>query len=490
MVSKTLSQVEPYRPKMHLTPVKGWLNDPNGLVFFNGCYHQFYQYFPNDVVWGPMHWGHQSSGNLIDWEEHDIALFPDEFGMCFSGSAVVDKNNTSGLFPSGSGLVALYTSFVECRYQTVSAEVDVRPEQHQSLAYSEDGIEWIKYKNGAPILKSRGNPDFRDPKVFWHATSRAWVMVLACGQHIEIYRSSNLIDWQLVSEFGHRYGIHSKGPWECPDLFELTCPHTNRCYWILIVGIGEGAWAGGSGTQYFVGFFDGYTFTSIYRHNSVMWLDFGRDHYATQSFSDAPDGERIISAWMSNHQYAKVLPTDTFRGAMIVPRQLNLNAQNPEYPFLMQSFVSSVHDFFESQSLWQPTFDKGEFAVKETEWSCLLIEFDIEMRDGESIEIEPYACKTLQYKLYFSDGQLTVRTWRQNNWNEDLRANGFNHDYEVKHSCNGRVSVQLLLDEGHTTLLINDSIAYTHLSFPLSTEVKLAVLASARLAPLPILLHY
>lgn len=180
-----------------------------------------------------MHWGHQSSLDLIDWEEHDVALYPDESGMCFSGSAVFDETNTSGLFSIKGGLVALYTSFIESEYECIDGEIDVRPQQHQSLAYSEDGYKWKKFNNGQPVLYSKRNPGFRDPKVFWHDETNAWVMVLASGQFIEIYRSLDLINWVKVSEFGHRYGFHSKGPWECPDLFPLTCEHSGKLVWVL-----------------------------------------------------------------------------------------------------------------------------------------------------------------------------------------------------------------------------------------------------------------
>lgn len=195
-----------------MTPNQGWMNDPNGLVHFNEQFHQFYQYYPDDTVWGPMHWGHKVSRDLIHWQELAPALYPDESGMCFSGSAIVDWNNVSGLFEDGRpGLLAFYTSFLQPSVILDNGESIENPIQQQSLAYSQDGNTWTKYKSGAPIIPARGNPDFRDPKVFWHQESEAWVMVVSCGQHIEFYRSRDLLEWRLVSEFGYRQGAHSKG---------------------------------------------------------------------------------------------------------------------------------------------------------------------------------------------------------------------------------------------------------------------------------------
>ncbi|GAM61020.1 sucrose-6-phosphate hydrolase [Vibrio ishigakensis] len=319
--------LEKYRPHLHMTPDSGWMNDPNGLVYFGGQYHQFYQYYPQDTVWGPMHWGHKVSTDLIHWQELEPALYPDESGMCFSGSAIVDTDNVSGLFESGKpGLLAFYTSFIQPKVTLADGSEVEDPIQQQSLAYSQDGINWTKYNDGAPIIPARGNPDFRDPKVLWHEASQAYVMVVSCGQHIEFYRSTNLIDWTLVSEFGYRHGAHSKGPWECPDLFELKVEGKQESRWILVVGIGEGAHCGGAGTQYFIGDFDGERFTNHNHPEEVLWLDFGRDYYATQSFSDIPaeDGRRIVSTWMSNHQYSLELPTKEFRSSMAMPRELFL----------------------------------------------------------------------------------------------------------------------------------------------------------------------
>jgi fructan beta-fructosidase len=302
----------PLRPLYHFTPPAGWLNDPNGMVYAAGEYHLFYQHHPTSLVWDAMHWGHAVSRDLVRWEHLPIALAPDSLGTIFSGSAVVDARDTAG-FGAGA-LVAAFT-------------YDGDHRQTQGLAFSTDhGRSWTKYA-GNPVLRPEdGRANFRDPKVFWYSQGSSaghWVMALSAGDSIWLYSSPDLKSWTRTSIFGLGYGSHA-GVWETPDLFELAVDGGPETKWVLSVGVMHGAPAGGSGVQYFVGDFDGATFTSDHPPEHVLWADFGADFYAPQSWSDAPDGRRTWLAWMNNWRYAREVPASTWRGSMTVPRDLAL----------------------------------------------------------------------------------------------------------------------------------------------------------------------
>ncbi len=317
MIPKSTMMIKPtitpelFRPLIHFTPQKAWINDPNGMVYYDGEYHLFYQYHPDSTVWGPMHWGHAVSRDLVNWEHLPIALYPDENGTIFSGSAVIDWHNTAGF--GEEAMIAIFTH-------------DKQPRQSQSIAYSLDkGRTWTKYEGNPVLPPPSGIRNFRDPKVFWYGTQEAgyWVMVLAVGQTTLFYRSADLKAWQSMSGFGLTEGAQC-GIWETPDLFELPVAGTNETRWVLTLGINNCAPAGGSGTQYFVGHFDGERFTNENDKETVLWADYGADFYAAQSFSDSPDGRRIWMAWMSNWDYATTTPPETWRGAMSIPRELGL----------------------------------------------------------------------------------------------------------------------------------------------------------------------
>jgi fructan beta-fructosidase len=311
---------EPHRPQVHFSPPEKWMNDPNGMVYHDGNYHLFYQYFPDSTVWGPMHWGHAISSDLVHWQHLPVAIYPDSLGYIFSGSTVVDKENTSGLgTKENPPLVAIFT------YHSVEKERAGRNDyQTQGLAYSIDsGKSWVKYPAN-PILKNPGIKDFRDPKVFWHEESRTWIMVLAVQDHIEFYGSPNLMSWSKLSEFGKDAGAHG-GVWECPDLFQLPIEGSDEKQWVLLVSINPGGPNGGSGTQYFVGDFDGKDFRVTRNWGETNWLDYGPDNYAGVTWSNAPDDRKIFLGWMSNWAYAQDVPTQKWRGAMTVPRELKLH---------------------------------------------------------------------------------------------------------------------------------------------------------------------
>jgi len=307
-----------YRPTYHFTPAANWMNDPNGLVFHQGVYHLFFQYHPHSSVWGPMHWGHATSTDLLHWQEHDIALRPDALGMIFSGSAVVDTHNSAGLGPAGSiPLVAMFT-----HHDGVAGQAGGNTHENQSLAYSLDqGKTWATYA-GNPVLKNPGHKDFRDPKLRWLPDRGLWLMSLAVGDHIGFYSAPDLKHWTWESDFGVGQGAHD-GVWECPDLFPLTLGGRTR--WVLLVSLVKGAPNGGSATQYFVGDFDGHHFTA--EHSDVRWLDHGPDHYAGVTWSGVNDRALFI-AWMSNWDYARDLPTAPWRSAMTLPRELQLRRVN------------------------------------------------------------------------------------------------------------------------------------------------------------------
>ena len=296
---------EKFRPTYHFSPLYGWMNDPNGMVYKDGEYHLFYQYNPYGSKWGNMSWGHAISQDLVNWKHLPVAIAPDALGTIFSGSAVVDFDNTAG-FGAGA-IIAIYTQNSD--------------RQVQSIAYSTDnGRTFTKYENN-PVLTSEAR-DFRDPKVFWYENTKRWIMVLAVGQEMQIFSSPNLKDWTFESRFGEGQGAHG-GVWECPDLFELPVEGTNDKKWVLLCNLNPGGPFGGSATQYFVGSFNGKEFVNEFP-SKTKWMDWGKDHYATVTWSDAPDNRRIAIAWMSNWQYANDVPTSQYRSPNSVPRDLSL----------------------------------------------------------------------------------------------------------------------------------------------------------------------
>lgn len=305
---------ERYRPQYHFTPEMNWMNDPNGMVYYGGEYHLFYQHNPHGNTWGHMTWGHTVSSDLVHWQHLPLALHEEYGVMIFSGSAVVDWRNSSG-FGRGSEppMVAIYTGHGHA-------------EQTQDIAYSNDrGRTWTKYE-GNPVI-DLDEENFRDPKVIWHEGSQQWVMVVSMANelYVQFYGSPDLKSWDLLSEFGPA-GVAGKPNWECPDLFELPIEGSGgETRWVLEVDMGSNAVAGGSGGEYFVGHFDGRTFQPEHALDQSQWVDYGRDFYAPVSWSDVPksDGRRIWLAWMNNWETA-LLPTHPWRSAMSLPRSLAL----------------------------------------------------------------------------------------------------------------------------------------------------------------------
>lgn len=311
-----MANKESFRPVYHHTPAYGWMNDPNGMFYKDGVYHLYFQYNPYGSVWGNMHWGHSTSTDLMHWKFEGCAIVPDAWGAIFSGSCVVDHENTAGF--GKEAVVAFYTSAKSTPWGDI---------QMQSMAYSLDnGKTFTKYE-GNPILTS-SEKDFRDPKVFWYAPGKHWVMILAVGQHMEIYSSVNLKEWKKESEFGAMQGAHG-GVWECPDLVEIPVEGTREKKWVLICNLNPGGPFGGSAAQYFVGSFDGKKFVNE-SPTQIKWMDWGKDNYATVTWNNAPDGRCIALGWMSNWQYANNVPTRQYRSANTLARDLTLYHEGQE----------------------------------------------------------------------------------------------------------------------------------------------------------------
>ncbi|WP_225230896.1 DUF4980 domain-containing protein [Phocaeicola faecium] len=307
---------EKFRPVYHHTPAYGWMNDPNGMFYKDGVYHLYFQHNPYGSTWGNMTWGHSTTTDLVNWNYEGLAIKPDAWGAVFSGSAVVDYDNTAGF--GKNAVVAFYTSAKSSPWGDT---------QSQSMAYSLDnGKTFVKYAYNPVVTSSKR--DFRDPKVFWYAPDKHWVMILAGGQEMDIYSSKNLKDWKYESSFGAKQGAHG-GVWECPDLVELPVEGTKEKKWVLICNINPGGPFGGNAAQYFVGTFDGKKFVNE-SPTQTKWMDWGKDHYATVTFSNAPGGRCIALGWMSNWQYQTVLPTLQYRGSNTIARDLTLYRQDGE----------------------------------------------------------------------------------------------------------------------------------------------------------------
>ncbi len=305
-----------YRPSYHFTPLYGWMNDPNGMVYKDGEYHLYFQYNPYGSKWGNMHWGHAVSKDLVHWEHLDPAIARDPVGHIFSGSSVVDKKNTAGF--GKNAIIAIYTNH------------SVNHGEVQCIAYSNDnGRTFTKYEGNPVLTPFDGLKDFRDPKVFWYEKGKCWYMIVSADKETRFYKSKNLKKWDYVSAFGKGLG-QQPCQYECPDFFQLPVNgDKKKMKWVMTMNINPGCWFGGSATEYFVGDFDGKKFTCP-DADEVKWLDWGKDHYATVTFSNT--GDRVLGiTWMSNWQYANLTPFKQNRGANGLPRELKLYEKNGKY---------------------------------------------------------------------------------------------------------------------------------------------------------------
>ena len=455
--NQTLYYHEEHRPQFHFSPKEKWMNDPNGLVFHEGTYHLFYQYYPEDVVWGPMHWGHATSSNLLQWQHQPIALYPDKNGYIFSGSAVVDHGNTSGLGTDGNDpLVAIYTY-----HDPEGAKAGSLDHQSQGIAFSNDkGRTWTKYENN-PVLQNPGKRDFRDPKVFWHKMSKMWIMSLAVGDHAEFYSSPDLKNWELLSEFGKNAGAHG-GVWECPDLIEMNVEGEEDKKWVLLISINPGGPNGGSATQYFVGDFDGKQFSTNQR--DVKWLDHGADNYAGVTFNNAPGRKHLFMGWMSNWNYGQEVPTEKWRSAMTLPRELHLKKDTNGY------YVTSkvIPDFKELTNLVSEQdsvlLDKtmsiaGDYEMAEVSWKQNI---------SEGIDVKFINDMGEFVLLRLDPGQKQIVFDRMNSGKVDFNDSFAEKVHTLPYDPEDKfVDIRMILDRSSIELFIDDGrYVMTELFFP------------------------
>jgi len=450
---------EPLRNQYHFSPVSGWMNDPNGLVFHEGVYHLFYQHYPDDKVWGPMHWGHAISTDLLNWEHKPIALYPDSLGFIFSGSAVVDNNNASGFGAAGqSPLVAMFTY-----HNPIGEQAGKNDFQSQAIAYSLDsGKSWSKYISN-PVIKNPGIRDFRDPKIFRWESENVWLMALAVKDHVEFFKSNDLKGWEKLSEFGKDLGAHG-GVWECPDLFTLS-DESGNTKWVLLVSINPGGPQGGSATQYFVGDFDGMRF--VPQDTVTRWIDFGADNYAGVTWSGVSesDGRKLFIGWMSNWQYANAVPEQGWRSSLTIPREIRLVKRDEAF-VLKFSPVSEL-----SQLFGQPQTISGA--------SNLSVPGNlIEVNGLEGKEIKVIFSNKKKEQLIVSVGGGKVSIDRTNSGTV-----GFNEKFPAVHSgpLDGLVvnNLKIFLDAASVEVFVFDGdLVMTDVFFPTKPMTKVEVFAT------------
>lgn len=422
---------EKYRPLFHFAPRAGWMNDPNGMIRVDGAYHLFFQHDPDSTLHGPMHWGHARSTDLVNWEELPVALYPTEQGTCFSGSAVETANGELKLF------------------YTAHRRPDDQDFQTQCLVHADRALATFTAEAANPVIDNPGIECFRDPKVIWHAASARWIMAVTMGQSIGFYSSANLIDWTFESAFGEADGRHGDGPWECPDLVAMRAP--DGCeHWVLIVGIGSGAYGPGSGNQYFVGQFDGHRFVNANAPETELWLDYGRDFYAAQSFFDSTGGVPINMAWASNWLYARTTQTQAFRGVMSLPREMHL--------------VDTSDGLRVAQRI--PEGVKQAFAAVAGATGTYLQDVAINLDVGQQAAIALFGERAPHFVVRrTSDAAATIRTLRA-----DVAGMAeFAHDYAVDlaYPADGSLALELYVDRGLVELGTSDGLVWiTNLFFP------------------------
>lgn len=455
--TETTSSIEPHRPQFHFSPPAKWMNDPNGMVYYNGEYHLFYQHYPDSTVWGPMHWGHAVSKDLIHWEHLPIAIYPDSLGYIFSGSAVVDASNSAG-FQSGNEqpLVAIFT-YDKQGYET------------QAIAFSNDkGRTWTKYENN-PVIKNPGEKDFRDPKVFCHKESEYWIMSLAVANRIQFFRSKNLRDWELTGEFGREHGNHG-GVWECPDLFQLPVTGTTETKWVLLVSINPGSPNGGSGTQYFIGSFDGKTFTSEHDPSTERFIDYGRDNYAGVTWGNAPDGRTIFLGWMSNWNYAQVVPTETWRSAMTLPRDLSLHNTSAGIRLVSMPSkeVEQLRTEKKEMTSDQPLIHNGLAEVK--------VEIDLNETTAKDFGIELFNSKNENIRIGYDRESNRFYIDRINPGKKEFSADFAGIQYAPRFSDSHILTLHIFVDVASVELFADGGVScMTAIFFPTEdfTQLKL-----------------
>lgn len=450
---------EPYRPQFHFSPEEKWMNDPNGMVYHKGVYHLFYQYYPEDIVWGPMHWGHATSKDLVHWQHKQIALYPDKLGYIFSGSAVLDFNNTSGFGTAANPpLVAIFT------YHSMEGEKAGRKDyQTQGIAYSLDnGDTWTKYEDN-PVIENDGVKDFRDPKVFWDQITHRWIMSVVAGDHLQLWGSADLKEWSKLSEFGRDKGAHG-GVWECPDLFPLKVEGSEEEKWVLLISINPGAPNGGSGTQYFVGDFDGQRYTTD--QTEIKWLDWGTDNYAGVTYNVLPEDfyddtyvndpkqDRIFIGWMSNWYYARDTPTEKWRGAMTVPRRLTLHKTGDDFT-LFNYPIENLDGLIEGETKRDIKIGEGSKEIithknlNQSETRFTTSSKDFQLKFGNSADEELVLTLKGGEQMFFLDRSNSGKV----DFHEDFGKGA--QQMPVPHLPDGEFEVRILMDASSVEVFLN-----------------------------------
>lgn len=461
---------EPYRPQYHLTPPSGPMSDPNGMVFFEGEYHQFYQFTGR--------WGHAVSRDLIYWEHLPLALDADELGDIWSGSCVVDERDSSGLFGGKAGLVAIFTHYKEGL-------------QSQSLAYSSDlGRSWTKYA-GNPVIPNPGVRDFRDPKVLWHEQGGKWVMIVSVDKSVHFYSSANLTEWSFESEFGEGQGSHA-AVWECPDLFRLPVDgDKERQKWVLHVSIGDNGETDGSTAQYFIGEFDGHRFSNDDETGGeVRWTDYGQDFYAAVTYSDIPqeDGRCIWLGWTSNWKYPFAGPTEPWKGGMSIPRALELRTGSDGAVKLCQQPIVELKKLREKELLLEQV-TVTDRAVKldfrgtayelitEIEWDDAVAAFGLRVRSSQEeneatvIGYEPSAQKVFVDRNQSGQSEFINRAGEPFHFGKRFAA--------PHHAVNKRIKLHAFVDESVIELFVdNGETVFTALVYPSPNSDGIELFAS------------
>lgn len=445
----------PSPPRYHFTPPANWMNDPNGLVYYAGEYHLFYQYHPASMVWGPMHWGHAVSRDLVNWEHLPVALYPDQNGTIFSGSAVIDWQNTAGF--GKEAMVAVFTH-------------DQGGVQSQSLAYSTDcGRTWTKYPGNPVLLPPHNRRDFRDPKVFWYGgpDSGHWVMALAADNVILFYTSPDLTHWTASGELDLGYGPTGY-VWETPDLFQLPVDGAPETRWVLTAGVQGGGPARGSATRYFVGAFDGATFTSENPKDTVLWADFGADYYAAQSWSNEPNQRCIMIAWQNNWQYANVVPAVNGRGTFSLPRVLTLTRTESGIRLVQQPIpelqtLRGAHQHWQNETI---TPGKNLLANLKAETCEIVAEFQVDPAAGcfgFRVRVGAQEATTIGY--FVQQGKLFVDRTRSGQ--SDFHP-GFASSHLVDLICNPDIlRLQIFVDHTSVEVFANDGlVTFSESIFP------------------------
>ncbi len=455
---------QPFRPQYHFSPREHWTNDPNGLIYFEGEYHLFFQYNPFGDEWGHMSWGHAVSPDLVHWRQLPVALAEEGGIMIFTGSTVIDSRNTSGFCTGGQPcMVAIYTGHTPPSGPHPAL-------QTQNVAYSNDwGRTWTKY-SGNPVLNLNMS-DFRDPKVFWSAASNRWIMAVSLpnDHKIRLYGSADLKQWRALSEFGPAGA--TSGQWECPELFELPIKgSTGDTRWVMKVGLNPGALQGGSGEQYFVGHFDGTRFTNENAPRVTLWTDYGKDCYCALTFNNLPpDHAPVMLGWMDNWQYAAALPTSPWRGQMTFPRQLSLR-KTPDGIRLVQQPADSLQQLRGDNWAANGSFDEINRGLKN---NTIASGHTFELKSEVSLE----SAQQITWNLLAGSGTYTTIGYDRpahklflDRTHSGLTA--FSHDFPARTEApltpqDGVLRLDVLVDRCSVEIFADGGVvAMTNLVFP------------------------